>query len=98
MLYVIPVWLVTGISILLYGLLPRAAVAASWVVLALCLAVDLLTETGQLDSSLRLSPYKLTPQVLVGENVSAVAIISLLVVGGVFTVAGVAGFRRRDIG
>lgn len=90
-------WVVTGIAVALFGLLP-AAVAASWA------AVVVFLLLGQFGPMLRLpqwlidlSPFTHVPKIP-GAEVTVWPIAALTGVAVVLTVAGLAGFRRRDIG
>jgi polyether ionophore transport system permease protein len=86
-----------GIAVLLFGFAPRATTAA-WGVLA---GFVLL---GQIGPALRLgqpvmdiSPFTHTPK-LPGSTVAALPLVVLSAVAIALTVAGLAGFRRRDVG
>ena len=90
------VWVVTGITMALYGILPRWS-SVSWGVLATCL---ILGQLGQIlrfpQWSLNLSPFSHVP-LIPAEDVSATPFLALLAVGVALVVAGLVGFRNRDI-
>ena len=86
-----------GIAVLLFGFAPRAATAAWGVLVGFVLL-------GQIGPVLRLgqpvmdiSPFTHTPK-LPGSTVAALPLVVLSAVAIALTVAGLAGFRRRDVG
>ncbi|MDT5026788.1 MAG: polyether ionophore transport system permease protein [Micromonosporaceae bacterium] len=91
------VWVVAGLAVALFGLLPRLT-ALAWGALA---AMVLL---GQLGPLLRLdqwvmdvSPFTHLPR-LPGGDLAFTPLVWLVVVATAFTTVGVIGFRRRDVG
>ena len=90
------VWILSAITVLVFGLLPRLTVVA-WVALALCLLVSLVGQAAGLDQwVLDISPFTHLPK-LPGGHVTALPLVVLLVIAAAGTVAGVTGFRRRDV-
>jgi ABC-2 type transport system permease protein len=89
-------WVVAGIAVAAFGLAPRA-VTAGWAALV---AFLLLGELGPLlrlpQPLMDLSPYGHTPR-LPGAPLAAAPLLWLLAVAAVLLVAGLAGFRRRDL-
>ena len=92
------IWVMAGIAAALYGLLPRFAAPVTWVVLVVFLLLELAVDLKQVSPSvLNISPFAVTP----GLPVAALTVAPLLWLVGVaavLTVAGLLGFRRRDIG
>jgi ABC-2 type transport system permease protein len=85
-----------GITVLLFGLVPRAS-AAIWGILAACTLISELGEILKLPQPVRdLSPFTHSPK-LPGGDVSALPLIALTLAAAALLTAGVAGFRRRDI-
>ncbi|GAA4909824.1 ABC-2 type transport system permease protein [Stackebrandtia albiflava] len=91
------IWVLTGLAVLLFGLAPRL-LGLTWVALTLCLVF------GQLGAALRLpqwaldlSPFTHIPQIP-GEDPRLTPVLWLVGVAAAMTVAGLAGFRRRDVG
>jgi ABC-2 type transport system permease protein len=89
-------WVVAAVALALFGLVP-ALTQVGWAVLVVCFLL------GQVGPTLRLpqwlldvSPFTHTPKMPV--HASGAAIGWLLVVSAVCVVAGLAGFRRRDVG
>lgn len=90
------VWVVAAITLALFGLLPRFAMAG-WAVLVLCLFFGQFGEAFKLKQAvLDISPFTHIPR-LPGGSVSATPIVVLVVVSAVVSVAGLAGLRRRDV-
>ncbi|MFJ2028832.1 ABC transporter permease [Streptosporangium sp. NPDC087985] len=90
------VWVLAAITVVLYGLLPRFA-AVSWGALAICLLLGLVGAALRFDQwILDISPFTHLPRVPGGE-VSAAPLVWLSAVAVALTVAGLAGFRRRDL-
>lgn len=90
------VWVLSAVTVLLFGLLPRLA-AVAWGALALCLLISLVGQAAGLDQwMLDISPFTHLPK-LPGGHVSALPLVLLSVIVVVVTVAGITGFRRRDL-
>jgi polyether ionophore transport system permease protein len=90
-------WVLAGLAVALFGLVPRLT-ALTWAGLVACF---LLLELGALlklsQWAVDFSPFAHVPK-LPGGAVTATPLVWLTVVAGALTVAGLAGFRRRDIG
>jgi polyether ionophore transport system permease protein len=90
------VWVLSAITVLLFGLLPRYAPVA-WAALAVSLLVGLVGPALQLDQwVLDVSPFTHLPH-LPGAEVTATPLVWLVAVAVVVGVVGLAGFRRRDL-
>jgi polyether ionophore transport system permease protein len=90
------VWVLAGLTVLLFGLLPRWSPAA-WAAPALCLLILLVGSTLQLSQwFLDISPFTHVPH-LPGVDVSATPLVTLVGVAVVLAAAGLAGLRRRNI-
>ena len=91
------VWILVGIVATLFGLLPRWS-SLAWVFLV---AFLLIGEFGSLfelrQEVMDISPYAHVPR-LPGGEMTAAPLIWLAAIAVALTVAGLAGFRRRDIG
>jgi ABC-2 type transport system permease protein len=89
-------WVIAGIALALFGLIPRAS-AVAWGAVALCV---LLGEIGPVadfgDWLLDISPFTHVPR-LPGGAFSA-APLTLTAIAAAIAAAGLAGFRRRDVG
>ena len=91
------VWVLVGVTVALFGLLPRAAPAA-WGALAACYLMAFLGPLLSLpDWVLDLSPFTHVP-LLPAADLTAGPLIALTAVAAAFTAAGLIGFRRRDVG
>jgi putative exporter of polyketide antibiotics len=91
------VWVLAGMAIAIFGLLPRLTFL-SWAALAVFALFALFGEVLQLEQwMLDLSPFTHLPK-LPGDEISAEPLIWLFAVAALLTIAGMAGFRRRDIG
>ncbi|HZM84494.1 MAG TPA: hypothetical protein VFC19_52915 [Candidatus Limnocylindrales bacterium] len=90
-------WVLTGIVVAAFGFLPRLT-AAGWVALVGFL---LLAEVGpllELDQwIMNLSPYAHVPK-LPGAEFTVTPVVALVAVATLLVAAGLAGFRRRDVG
>jgi ABC-2 type transport system permease protein len=91
------VWVMAGIGAALFGLLPRLVVGGTWAVLAVVLFITTFGEALQLDQwALDVSPFAHLPK-LPAADFTVTPLAWLLVVAAVLAVAGLAGFRRRDL-
>lgn len=90
------VWVVTGIAVALYGLLPRFAPVA-WGVLGAMVTVYFV---GSLDALpqpvLDLVPFTHPPR-LPGAAISVTPLLWLSVIAALLLILGLTGFRRRDL-
>ncbi len=90
-------WVLTGIVVAAFGLAPRWTVAG-WAALVAFLLLGELGPLMQLPRAmLDLSPFAHVPR-LPGAQLTATPLVVLLLVAVALTGAGLAGFRRRDIG
>ncbi|HET8680979.1 MAG TPA: ABC transporter permease [Micromonosporaceae bacterium] len=90
-------WVLTGIVVAAFGLAPRL-VTAGWAALVGFL---LLAEVGPLldldQWVMDVSPYAHVPKIP-GAELTVAPVVTLTAVAALLTAAGLAGFRRRDIG
>lgn len=95
--YVPAVWVVAGVVVALFGLLPRAAVGLGWGMVAYVLVVTMFAEAldwpGWVDV---LSPIAWTPTAPI-ESWTLASAAALAVVALALMVTGFGGFRRRDL-
>ena len=90
------VWVVVGATVALFGLVPRAAVAA-WGLLGVCVLLSILGPLlGLPDWVLDLSPFQHVPQVPAADFAAA-PLLALSAVAAALTAVGMAAFRRRDL-
>lgn len=90
------VWVLTAVTVALFGLLPRLSVLG-WAALVVCLLVGFVGPAIQLNHwVLDISPFGHLPK-LPGGQVSATPLAWLLGVVLVLTAVGLVGLRRRDI-
>jgi ABC-2 type transport system permease protein len=90
------VWVLAGLAVALFGLVPRLAPAA-WGVLAAYLVLLTVGATLQLDQwLLDLSPFTHTPKAPAAD-VTATPLATLAATALVLTAAGLTGLQRRDI-
>ncbi|MEU8246144.1 ABC transporter permease [Nonomuraea sp. NPDC048916] len=91
------VWTFSGLALALFGLLPRL-VAAAWALLALFLLFGQVGALLQLPQALLdLSPFSHLPM-LPGGEVSATPLVAMTAIAAALAIAGLYGFRRRDLG
>lgn len=90
------VWVMAGVAIAAFGLIPRLT-SAGWGVLV---GFILLSELGPLLNLrqwvMNISPFTHVPK-LPGGSFSVVSIVALATAAAVLTAAGLVGLRRRDI-
>ncbi|MCW2917447.1 MAG: putative exporter of polyketide antibiotics-like protein [Actinomycetia bacterium] len=90
-------WVLAAIVVVLFGFAPRLAMAG-WGTLAACLLLGQLGPVLKLSQwAMDVSPFTHVPK-LPGGDPTAAPLISLTLLAALLTVAGLAGFRRRDIG
>ena len=96
LVYLPAVWMLTGITMLLFGILPRLT-ALSWAALGVFVVVDLLGEF--FDASqwiLNLSPFTQVPKLFAGDTVG-VSLGWIFVLAIALMFIGMLGFRYRDV-
>jgi ABC-2 type transport system permease protein len=90
------VWVIGGLAVALYGLLPRAAMAA-WAVAGAVLLIGWVGPALDAPQAvLDLSPFGHLPK-LPGGEMSWGPVVVLLGLAVVLVAAGLAGLRRRDM-
>ncbi len=90
------VWVLAGIAVALFGLLPRFA-AAAWAGLGACYLLAFLGPLlGLPDWALDLSPFTHVP-LLPAADLDVVPLLALTAVAAALTAIGLIGFRRRDV-
>ena len=90
-------WVLAGITLMLYGLAPRLALA-SWGALGVCLLLGQLGPVLNLSQWIMdVSPFTHVPKIP-GTALAATPLLALTVVAVLLAAAGFAGFRERDIG
>ncbi|SHN88215.1 ABC-2 type transport system permease protein [Geodermatophilus obscurus] len=95
--YVPAVWVVAGVALALFGLLPRAATATAWAAVAYVAVTTLFAESFDWPAWVDdLSPLAWTPTVPVEEWQAAPLAVLIAVAAGLLAL-GLGGFRRRDL-
>jgi ABC-2 type transport system permease protein len=91
------VWVLTGITVLVFGVAP-GLMMAGWGALVVFLLLGQLGPIFELPQwAMDISPFTHTPK-LPGAEFTATPLVWLTLVAAALTAAGLAGFRRRDIG
>ncbi|MFG2224465.1 ABC transporter permease [Streptomyces sp. NPDC048644] len=91
------VWTLTGLAVLVLGLLPKAAPAV-WAPVGACLAIGWIGPALEFPQwAMNLSPFSHLPK-LPGADATASPFLWLLAVSAATTAVGLAGLRRRDMG
>jgi putative exporter of polyketide antibiotics len=91
-------WVLSGIAVAAFGLLPRLSAAFAWGAFALFLFLGQVGAMLRLDQwMLDVSPFTHVPR-LPGGEFTATPVLVLLAITVALIAAGLAGFRRRDIG
>jgi ABC-2 type transport system permease protein len=87
-----------AVAVLLFGLLPRAAVPGSWTAVGLVVAIALFGQVLKLSHwVMDVSPFTHAPR-LPGGTVSATPLLWLALAALACSAIGLAALRRRDIG
>jgi ABC-2 type transport system permease protein len=95
--YLPAVWVVAGVAALAVGLAPRAAPAVAWTVVAWSGVVAFFGDSFELPGWARdLSPADHVPAVPLDE-LTVAPLTGLALVATAATVAGLVGYRRRDL-
>jgi ABC-2 type transport system permease protein len=95
--FVPALWVLVGVTLVLFGWAPWAT-AAAWAVLVACFVVGLFAELLDLPSwVVDVSPFQHVPA-MPSEGFALAPIVALTAIAAVLMAAGVAGFRRRDAG
>ncbi|MGW4061698.1 ABC transporter permease [Amycolatopsis sp. NPDC004747] len=90
-------WVVVALAVAIFGLLPGFS-AAAWAVGALALLLSLFGPVVNLPQAvLDVSPFQHPPK-LPGQAFTATPLVWLVAVAVVALVAGLAGWKRRDVG
>ncbi|BDH09091.1 ABC transporter permease [Streptomyces hygroscopicus] len=91
------VWTLTGLAVLVLGLLPKAT-GAVWALVGGCLAIGWIGPSLKFPRwAMNLSPYGHLPK-LPGTDATAAPFVWLLALSALLALVGLAGLRRRDIG
>jgi len=92
------VWVLAGLALALFGVLPQWVVGA-WGVLVTFLLFGQFGRLLQLPQwVLNLSPFTHLPRTLDGGAIAVAPLLWLLVVAAALVTVGLVGFRRRDVG
>lgn len=95
--YVPAIWVVAGIAVALYGLLPRLATTVAWTAVGLFLLITMFAESFEWPGWVSdLSPISWIPALPLEEWTLA-ALAGPAAVAALLLAAGLTGFRRRDI-
>jgi ABC-2 type transport system permease protein len=95
--YVPAIWVVAGVAVALFGLVPRLSGAFAWSALGAFLIITMFAESFDWPSWVAdLSPIQWTPTVPL-EEWAPEPLVGLLAVAAVLLALGFGGFRRRDL-
>ncbi|MFJ2585681.1 ABC transporter permease [Streptomyces sp. NBC_00376] len=91
------IWLLGGVTVLLYGAFPKAAVA-SWGVAGICLALGWLGPAVDMPQAVMdVSPFTHLPKLPGGTGMEWGPVLALTAVAVALVGAGVGALRRRDV-
>lgn len=95
-LYKLPaIWTISGIAVLLFGLLPKISGALSWSLFSLFIAIQLFWEMGILpDTAFLLTPLG---QIYPTQPQTAQTFLTLSAISIVLYAVGFIGFKNRDL-
>ena len=95
--FVPALWVLVGVTLVLFGFAPRAT-AAAWAALAACFVIGLFAELFDLPGwVVDLSPFQHVPA-MPSQGFALAPVVALTAVALGLIAAGVLGFRRRDAG
>jgi ABC-2 type transport system permease protein len=95
--FVPALWVLIGVTLVLFGFAPRAT-AAAWGVLVACFVIALFAELLNLpDWLVDVSPFQHVPA-MPSQGFALAPVVALTATAAVLMIAGVVGFRRRDAG
>jgi ABC-2 type transport system permease protein len=98
LVYLPAAWLITAVTVLGVGWLPRAAAVVAWAAVGYCAVVALFADSFDLPGWFqRASPFAHTPHAPL-QTVTATPLITVGVIAVAFILSGYAGLHRRDIG
>ncbi|MCB8818590.1 ABC transporter permease [Desulfosporosinus shakirovi] len=90
------IWVMAGIAVLLFGLLPKLATGLSWGIFGIFLIIQSIWELGQVNQAVfNLSPFA---YVYPNHSITAMPLVILTLIAGILIVGGLIGFRHREIG
>jgi ABC-2 type transport system permease protein len=96
--FVPALWVLAGVTLLVFGLVPRATAVVAWAVLVACFVIGLLGELLELPGwVVDLSPFQHVPG-MPAEGFSWGPPLVLTAVAAALIGVGLAAFRRRDAG
>jgi ABC-2 type transport system permease protein len=91
-------WLMVGVALAVFGLVPRLTAGISWSVLAVAALLSIVGPLLRLNHwVLDISPFIHAPK-LPGTAFAAAPLLWLTGIGAVLVAVGLAGLRRRDFG
>jgi ABC-2 type transport system permease protein len=91
-------WLMVGVAVTVFGLVPRLTAGISWGVLAVAALISIVGPLLRLNHwVLDISPFIHAPK-LPGTTLTAAPLLWLTGIGAVLVALGLAGLRRRDFG
>ncbi|MBI2953195.1 MAG: hypothetical protein HYY30_02700 [Chloroflexi bacterium] len=89
------IWIMVGLATASYGFAPRFARFVTWAALATFLALEFAWEVQQVSRSIfNISPFA---HVHWSVQVTSESLVGLTVLASALTIAGLIGFRRRDL-
>jgi ABC-2 type transport system permease protein len=95
--YAPAVWVLVGLTFVLFGWLPRATTAA-WAAVTVCFVIGMFGQLLELPDWLSdVSPFQHVPQVPAADLVATPLVVLAALAAGLVAL-GLAGLRRRDVG
>jgi ABC-2 type transport system permease protein len=91
------IWILVGVTVALIGFAPKFTLV-SWAILGACFVIGFFGQVLNVPRAVEeLSPFQRVPQ-YPAADFDVVPLAALTAIAAVFTAAGFAGLRRRDIG
>jgi ABC-2 type transport system permease protein len=92
------VWMIVGVSAMLYGWVPRFSGIFSWMILGIFILIEMMWEAGLVGwSVLKLTPFAYAHYTIPIEKVAIFPLLALILISILTVWVGIKGFSKRSI-